>query len=188
MNYQEILQVDVSGIQQGFVKWQNAVIFHAKGMVAWSIGEDGLVIHGGTNRITGKQSVITTAPIIAVRGDKQKSAKYKTPTLNNKTLFRRDRHLCAYCGHLFAYEQLSRDHVIPQRQKGPDTWMNTVTACKPCNHRKADRTPEGAGMSLLYLPYVPSRIEEMILKNRHILQCQMDFLMNHIPPNSRLWS
>lgn len=183
-----ILQVSVSGIPQCFVDWQAAVIFHAKGMVAWSIGEEGLIVHGGISRITGKQSIIQTAPIIAVKGEKGKSAKYKIPVLSNRTLFRRDKHLCAYCGKVFSYDDLSREHIIPESMNGPNTWMNVVAACKPCNHRKANRTPEMAGMALLYLPYVPSKFEAMILKNRNILQCQMDFLMNHVPPNSRLWS
>lgn len=34
--------------------------------------------------------------------------------------------------------------------------MNVVTACKSCNHRKGNRTPEQAHMGLLYTPYVPS--------------------------------
>jgi hypothetical protein len=185
---QDILQLDVGGIPQGWVDWQEAVIFHAKGMVAWSIGEEGMIVRGGTSRMTGQQSIIQTAPIIAVKGEKAKSAKYKTPTLSNRTLFRRDRHVCAYCGNIFVYDHLSREHIIPTSKGGHDTWMNVVSACKPCNHRKANRTPDAAGMTLLYLPYVPSKFEELILKNRRILQCQMDFLMNHVPPNSRLWS
>lgn len=185
---QSILQLDISGIPQGWVNWQDAAIFHAKGMVAWSIGEEEMVVHGGTNRLSGNQSIITMAPIIAVHGTKEKSAKYKVPTLTNRSLFSRDRHLCAYCGNVFNYDKLSREHVQPRSFGGEDVWMNVVTACKPCNHRKADRTPEEAGMQLLYLPYVPSKIEAMILKNKRILHCQMEFLMNHIPANSRLWS
>ena len=36
------------------------------------------------------------------------------------------------------------------------SWTNLVSACAACNGRKADRTPEEAGMPLVYLPYVPS--------------------------------
>ena len=35
------------------------------------------------------------------------------PPLNNQTLFRRDGHLCMYCGQRFPSSQLSRDHVTP---------------------------------------------------------------------------
>jgi 5-methylcytosine-specific restriction endonuclease McrA len=30
-----------------------------------------------------------------------------------------------------------------------------VAACSPCNARKADRTPEEAGMTLQLVPFVP---------------------------------
>ena len=71
---------------------------------------------------------------------------------------------------------------------GHDTWMNVVTACRACNHRKGSRTPEQAGMSLLYAPYVPSLWEDFILRNRRILADQMEFLMAHLPKTSRLHS
>ena len=72
------------------------------------------------------------------------------------------------------------------KEKGIDTWMNVVTACRACNHRKSSRTPEQAGMPLLYTPYVPSLWEDFILRNRRILADQMEFLMAHIPKSSRL--
>jgi 5-methylcytosine-specific restriction endonuclease McrA len=46
--------------------------------------------------------------------------------------------------------------IIPFAQKGIDTWMNVVTACRDCNHRKSSRMPEQAKMPLLYTPYLPS--------------------------------
>jgi hypothetical protein len=64
--------------------------------------------------------------------------------------------------------------------------MNLVTACAWCNGRKADRTPEEARMPLMYLPYVPSLHEDMILRGRRILADQMDFLLASVPRNSRL--
>ena len=64
--------------------------------------------------------------------------------------------------------------------------MNLVISCRPCNQRKGNRTPEQAGMSLLYTPYLPSLYEDMILKGRNILADQMDFLAANLPKNSRL--
>ncbi|MFM7570545.1 MAG: HNH endonuclease, partial [Betaproteobacteria bacterium] len=69
---------------------------------------------------------------------------------------------------------------------GRDTWTNLVSACKPCNLRKGNRTPEQAGMPLLYVPYVPSQHEAFILRNRRILADQMEFLMAGVPAGSRL--
>ena len=64
--------------------------------------------------------------------------------------------------------------------------MNLVTACRACNTRKASRTPEEAKMPLVYLPYVPSRWEDFILANRHILADQMEYLLAKVPAHSRL--
>jgi len=63
---------------------------------------------------------------------------------------------------------------------------NLVAACKACNNRKADRTPEAAGMKLHYVPYVPNRYEAFILSNRKILADQMEFLLQGVPKSSRM--
>jgi hypothetical protein len=87
---------------------------------------------------------------------------------------------------MFPISRLTRDHVTPFSQKGKDSWMNSVTACRGCNERKGNRTPEHAGMELIYLPYVPNRAEYLILTNRRILADQMEFLAQHVPAQSRL--
>ena len=110
----------------------------------------------------------------------------QVPPLNNRELFHRDRQICAYCAKSFPGARLTRDHIKPFSKGGRDTWMNVVTACRSCNERKSDRTPEGAGMELVYLPYVPNRAEYLILTNRRILADQMEFLAQHVPAQSRL--
>ena len=71
------------------------------------------------------------------------------------SFFSRDRNVCAYCGNGRIEEDLTRVHIIPLAQRGVDSWINVVTACRGCNHRKSNRTPEQAHMPLLYTPYVP---------------------------------
>jgi 5-methylcytosine-specific restriction endonuclease McrA len=180
----QILHLDNTGQPLDWIKWQDAVTYHAKGLVTWSMGEIEFTFHGGKSRMTGETSTIKTASIIAVRGETKR--KFRAPALNNPELFRRDRHMCAYCGGLFTEGKLSRDHIKPTSRGGLDTWMNVVTCCGKCNQRKDDRTPEEAGMQLLYVPYVPSRAEHLILKNRHILADQMEFLLAFVPENSRV--
>ena len=36
-------------------------------------------------------------------------------------LFRRDRHMCAYCGGEFSYFRLTRDHITPLSRGGRDS-------------------------------------------------------------------
>ena len=57
---------------------------------------------------------------------------------------------------------------------------------KPGNGRKGNRLPEEMSLSLMYLPYVPSLHEDMILRGRRIVADQMDFLLASVPRSSRL--
>ena len=65
---------------------------------------------------------------------------------------------------------------MPVSRGGLCVWENCVTACKHCNQRKDDRTPEEAGMKLIAVPYTPNLAEYLILSNRRILADQMEFL------------
>lgn len=181
----QILTLDAGGLPHHWMSWQDAITLKVKGCIAWEYGqEDAETFHGGTSRISGLRTVVDVAPIIAVKG----KFKYdrRTPALTNQNLFRRDKMTCAYCGHVHADNKLNRDHIHPTSKGGPDTWMNVVTSCLRCNWLKADNTLEQAGMSLLYAPYVPSHEEKLILQNRKILACQMDFLSAMLPKHSRV--
>lgn len=72
------------------------------------------------------------------------------PTRAN--VLRRDRNRCAYCGG----RADTLDHVRPRCQNGRDRWDNLVAACHVCNGSKGGRTPEQAGMRLLWIPYRPT--------------------------------
>ena len=182
-----ILALDVSGQPHRWINYEAAAYYYSKEAVAWSLGEHDYTIYGGTQRISGLRSSLTMNTIVALRGVvKSKHLHGMVPTLSNKELFRRDLHVCAYCGNEFTAAWLTRDHVTPVSKNGTDTWNNVVTSCGGCNRRKADRSPEEANMQLLYVPYTPNRAEYLILKNRSILADQMDYLMKSVPSHSRL--
>ena len=69
-------------------------------------------------------------------------------------VFNRDNHICQYCGK--ESNDLTLDHVIPRRRDGEHSWENVVSACVPCNRRKAGQTPSEARMPLLRQPEPPS--------------------------------
>jgi 5-methylcytosine-specific restriction endonuclease McrA len=87
----------------------------------------------------------------------------KVPKLNatwsRKNVLRRDSYTCIYCGKSLEdglkRQDFTMDHIIPKSQGGGNSWMNTACACHPCNNRKADRTPEQAGMKMRWLPKTP---------------------------------
>ena len=80
---------------------------------------------------------------------------------SRQTLFQRDKFICGYCGVVFRRGELTVDHIIPRAQGGKSTWMNTIAACFSCNHNKADRTPEQAGLKLRHKPRKPSWISPL---------------------------
>lgn len=56
-------------------------------------------------------------------------------------VFERDGYICSYC-QIDVSNDPQCDHVVPLSRGGPSTLENLTTACRPCNTRKRDRTPE----------------------------------------------
>ncbi len=185
----QVLRTDASGMPMEWIDYQEAAKLYYLEQVAYTCGTLLYTIHGGINARTGQRSIIEVNSIIATHGyshlTRKQGVNY-TPPLSNRTLFRRDNHLCLYCGVRFQHRDLSRDHVTPLSQGGSDTWNNVVTACKRCNNHKAGRTPEQAGMELIAIPFVPTHAEYIYLQGRRILSDQMDFLRAHFPRKSPL--
>lgn len=186
INHPLILQLDVAGNPSRWIDYQTASYYFAKNLIAWTPSDDSYDIHGGTNRITATQSKMTLNTIIAIKGEMGDKHLFRTPTLTNKALFRRDQNLCAYCGYDFVHAKLTRDHVIPTSKGGKNIWTNVVASCSGCNRHKDNHTLEESGMKLLFLPYAPSKSEYLILLNRNILADQMEFLLSRVGKDSRL--
>jgi len=177
----KVLKLSAHGLPQSWISLQEAALYYAAGSVRWESGSEVACFRGGHNAATGRQSIIRINSIIGTRGNPHRVL----PGLSKHKLFARDRHICAYCGGVFEAGDLTREHIVPVAQGGGHHWMNLVTSCRACNHRKGARTPEQARMPLLYAPYVPSLWEDFILRNRRILADQMEFLLLHVPKGSR---
>ena len=76
-------------------------------------------------------------------------------SFSRRNVFKRDHWACQYCGVQPGGEELTIDHVLPRSQGGTSTWDNCVLSCIDCNKRKADRTPQQAGMTLRKAPVRP---------------------------------
>lgn len=74
--------------------------------------------------------------------------------LSRREVLLRDAYTCQYCGR--KTRDLTLDHVVPRRKGGAHVWENVVAACKPCNSRKAGRTPQEAHMQLRRQPFRPA--------------------------------
>jgi 5-methylcytosine-specific restriction endonuclease McrA len=87
-------------------------------------------------------------PYVGAGGDPVRKAA-------RRAILTRDKSRCGYCGG----HADTIDHIFPRSRGGQDTWDNLISACMPCNQRKRDRTPDEAGMRLLWpTRYVDLRI------------------------------
>jgi 5-methylcytosine-specific restriction endonuclease McrA len=75
----------------------------------------------------------------------------RVAAVSRRAVFARDEYRCQYCGD----RADSIDHVVPRSRGGRDVWDNLAAACRRCNTRKRDRTPDEAGMHLLRPCYAP---------------------------------
>lgn len=185
----QVLRTDTSGMPLEWIGYQEAAKLYHLGQVAYACGTQLYIIHGGINARTGIQSVIEVNSIVATYSKNyalRKISSHYTPPLNNRTLFKRDNHICLYCGMRFRHSELSRDHVTPLSVGGNDEWNNVVTACKRCNNHKAGRTAEQAGIQLIAIPFAPTHAEYVYLQGRKVLTDQMEFLRAHFPRKSPL--
>jgi hypothetical protein len=181
----QVLALDIGGMPREWISLEQAVTYYARELVSWHLGDPIKTFRGGFQR-SGRQSSIDAHPIVAIDTSSHTLQLRGKIALSNRTLFGRDRHMCAYCGHVFKNKDLSRDHIIPRSQGGENKWMNVVTACINCNTKKDARTPEEARMQLLFAPYVPNLYEHLLLQNRNILADQMEYLKAGVPKHSRL--
>jgi len=72
----------------------------------------------------------------------------------------RDNYTCIFCLRSVAAGEIARkdltiEHLRPRSKGGKSTWSNTATSCKSCNGRKANRTPNEAGMKMGWEPKTP---------------------------------
>ena len=82
--------------------------------------------------------------------------------LTRANIYARDRYLCQYCGAKEGSTRtisgkptkvvLTLDHILPESRGGKFSWSNLTSACRECNLKKGDRTPEEANMPLLHPP------------------------------------
>src|SRR3954454_15008401 len=76
---------------------------------------------------------------------------HRRTSLSRRAVFARDDHRCQYCGG----HADSIDHVLPRSRGGEHVGETAPAACRPCNLRKRDRTPDEAGMRLARPPHQP---------------------------------
>jgi 5-methylcytosine-specific restriction endonuclease McrA len=122
----------------------------ARRAVCLVLAEKADVLHDDGTPVRSASLVIAWPIVIRLRYV-VKVPFHRRTALSRRAVFVRDHERCQYCGGLAD----SIDHIIPRSRGGTHEWDNVAAACRPCNLRKRDRTPDEAGMRLANLPRAP---------------------------------
>lgn len=162
------LNADWSPIR--IVSWEHAIELLLENKVT-SVESD------PTRFVRSEKLVVPWPTVIALRKYRSIRGRIK---FSGKHVIVRDLGRCSYCGFAprtsdgrIDRETLTHDHVVPRAQAkdgkvflpwskkwvNVTSWENATTACRPCNMRKADRTPAQAGMTLQSYPRVPTQAD-----------------------------
>lgn len=153
-----ILVLDQSYQPIKIVSWMKAITLVLSGKAELVETEDMIPIHS-VNQTFQLSSIIRIFKNIV-------HTKSTHISFTRHNIFLRDQWKCQYCHKQLKTHQLNWDHVLPRSRGGATVWENIVAACYPCNTKKADRTPEEAGMKLLKRPSKPRFTVQMSVRMR----------------------
>jgi len=133
----------------GVIPWQRAV--------SLMLGDKVVVLESYDSECRSVGFCIKIPAVICLKRYVKVRPKVK---FSRKNLYMRDNFTCQYCGvHAnklkYRVQDINLDHVLPRSRGGKTEWTNIVTACIDCNSKKANRTPQEAGLKLLRLPVEP---------------------------------
>ena len=92
----------------------------------------------------------------------------KRPKFSLGAVWNRDEGICQYTGKKLSKNEGNVDHILPRSRGGKTSWDNCVLTHKEVNAKKADRTPEEAGLKLIKKPVAPKYMPSShYIKNKH---------------------
>lgn len=118
-------------------------------LVQYGVAE---VLENSDDVVRSPSTVLPIPSVVRLKKYVRRPRIHPVP-FNRRNVLRRDTFACQYCG---SPHDLTLDHVMPRSRGGQHTWDNVVTACRECNQRKGNRTPEEANMPLQVRPHAPT--------------------------------
>lgn len=135
------------------VGWQRAVVLVLDGAAE--------IVTADEHRRVRSPSVSVARPHVIRLLSYVRVPRGRVAPVTRRGVLTRDGHRCAYCRG----RADSVDHVVPRsRPEGRHAWSNLVAACRTCNGRKGNRTPEEAGMPLLADPFEPRGVGALVVR------------------------
>lgn len=129
------------------VGWQRAMTLTIAGRVE--------VVEAYTERLVRTVDSVYPLPAVVRFHTGLRQQARRLMRFSRENVWLRDRGRCQYCAEPVPLARITFDHVVPKCRGGRTGWDNVVMACRQCNQRKADRTPEEAGMRLASSPVRP---------------------------------
>ncbi len=122
------------------------------------LAERAIVVEAGEGALHSERLTIPMPSVVRLTRFVRVPYRRAVP-LTRRGVFLRDGDRCAYCQS----RAETLDHVVPRSRGGRHEWDNVVAACRPCNHRKADRLLRELGWTLPFAPRPPSAASAMML-------------------------
>ena len=152
-----VLVLDATFRPIAAIGWQRAVTLLLAGSAEAVVDTDCIV--------SSPSVAIVVPSVVRLAGRALVFGRRRGMLARKRTVHERDGWTCAYCGRRartsMERDEMTVDHVMPRSRGGSmSDFANLVTACRPCNARKADRTPAEAGMRLRITPRPPTWAEQ----------------------------
>lgn len=147
-----VLLLNSAYVPHKILSWEHAIVMIYTSKVDVIETTDEVIYRNGDNVVKMPSVIRLVKPIEGMK----RAVKF-----SRVNVFTRDNFRCCYCGSPKRMSELNYDHVMPRHMGGRTVWENIVAACYPCNSKKANRTPEQAGMRLLKKPYKPKSLPIM---------------------------
>lgn len=133
----------------GTISWQRAVTLLTLGKVE--------VLEEYRDKLLRSRSWIIKMPaVVRLMYAFRRRNKHNEVKFSRFNILARDNWKCQYCEEKLTTQTVTYDHVIPRSKGGITAWENIVSACASCNGKKANRTPEEAGMPIRKKPKKPN--------------------------------
>ena len=135
------------------VGWQRAVVLVLDGVAEIIAADDDRRVRSPSISVARPHVIRLLSYVRVPRG--------RIAPVTRRGVLTRDGHQCAYCRG----RADSVDHVVPRsRPGGEHSWVNLVAACRSCNGRKGNRTPDEASMPLLSRPFEPRGVGALVVR------------------------
>jgi len=116
-----------------------------------------LPVREGDNSVKTTHGLVRVPTVIVLAN--YSKVPTKRPTFSKKAVAERDGHRDQYTGELIEdLDDANLDHVLPRSRGGETTWTNIVLVKKSTNSKKANKTPQEAGLRLIKTPTAPKEV------------------------------